>query len=125
MDGQIKKSDWDLDYRFGQQGEETVAKLIETAEVKTDRRWKETGNLYIETQCWSHNYGQWYPSGITATKASHWAFNLDGLVIIIETNRVRLACAQYGREIKCDIPPNFSVGYLITAEDLLRVSRGL
>jgi hypothetical protein len=123
MDSTVKRSDWDLDLRFGLEGESTVAHLIETAEVKTDRRWKQTGNLYIETSCWSHNLGQWYPSGINATKASDWAFNLDGLVVIIETDRVRKACALYGREIKCEIPPNYSVGFLITVEDLLRVSR--
>lgn len=57
----MKNSDWDLDFRFGQAGEVLVNSLltapIETVEVKTDRRWKETGNLYIEVYCWSKRAG--------------------------------------------------------------------
>lgn len=118
-----KRSDWDLDFRFGQYGEQTVANLVETIEVKSDRRWKDTGNLYIETQCWSHNNKCWYQSGINATKASHWAFNLEGLIIIVEVEKIRNAISLFGREIKCEIPPNYSVGFLITVDDLLRIAR--
>ncbi len=49
-----------------------------TIEVKTDLKWKNTGNLYIETVCWSHNNSEWYPSGISTTKAEYWAFVLEG-----------------------------------------------
>jgi len=51
------KSDWDIDLRYGQDGEEYVRRLLtmETVEVKRDRRWKETGNIYIETSCYYVN----------------------------------------------------------------------
>ena len=50
------KSNWDIDLRYGKIGEQYVENLltnVETVEVKRDKRWIETGNIYIETQCWS------------------------------------------------------------------------
>lgn len=119
----MKNSDWDLDFRFGKAGEEMVAHLIETVEVKTDRRWKETGNLYIEIYCWSNNTEGWYPSGLLATKASHWAFNLEGTVLIVSTVVLKDACTRFGRRINCEIPPNQSTGFLITVDNLMESTR--
>lgn len=119
----MKNSDWDLDFRFGQEGEQYVANLIQTVEVKTDRRWKETGNLYIEIYCYSPNTQGWYPSGLLATKASHWAFNLEGTVIIVPTIVLKDACTRFGRRINCEIPPNQSTGFLITVDNLMESTR--
>jgi hypothetical protein len=119
----MKNSDWDLDYRFGKHGEDTVAHLIETAEVKTDRRWKDTGNLYIEIYCYSPNTQGWYPSGLLATKASHWAFNLEGTVVIVPVSVLKDACTKYGKRITCEIPPNQSTGFLIIVNHLLESTR--
>lgn len=119
----MKNSDWDLDFRFGQEGEQYVANLIQTVEVKTDRRWKETGNLYIEIYCWSPNTEGWYPSGLLATKASHWAFNLEGTVLIVPTVVLKDACTKFGRRINCEIPPNQSTGFLITVDNLMESTR--
>jgi hypothetical protein len=115
----MKNSDWDLDFRFGQAGEQYVANLVETIEVKTDRRWKETGNLYIEVYCWSPNTEGWYPWGLSSSKASHWAFNLEGTVLIVPTLVLKDACIKFGRQINCEIPPNQSRGYLITVDNLM------
>jgi hypothetical protein len=119
----MKNSDWDLDFRFGQEGEQYVANLIQTVEVKTDRRWKETGNLYIEIYCWSPNTEGWYPSGLLATKASHWAFNLEGTVLIVPTVVLKDSCTKFGRRINCEIPPNQSTGFLITIDNLMESTR--
>lgn len=119
----MKNSDWDLDFRFGQEGEQYVANLIQTVEVKTDRRWKETGNLYIEIYCWSSNTEGWYPSGLLATKASHWAFNLEGTVLIVPTVVLKDACTKFGRRINCEIPPNQSTGFLITVDNLMESTK--
>ena len=119
----MKNSDWDLDFRFGQEGEQYVANLIQTVEVKTDRRWKETGNLYIEIYCWSPKTEGWYPSGLLATKASHWAFNLEGTVLIVPTVVLKDACTKFGRRINCEIPPNQSTGFLITVDNLMESTR--
>jgi len=123
----MKNSDWDLDFRFGQAGEVLVNSLltapIETVEVKTDRRWKETGNLYIEVYCWSPNTEGWYPSGLSTTKATHWSFVLEGAVLTFPVLVVKDACIKFGRQINCEIPPNQSRGYLITVDNLMESTR--
>ncbi len=115
-------SDFDLDFRFGQLGEQTVANIlsIETVEVKTDRRWKETGNIYIETEFYSVAKEAWVPSGINITKATHWAFNLEDALIIIETPKLLAAIQKYGRSSCTSIQPNPSNGYLIKPEQILQ-----
>lgn len=115
-------SDWDLDFSFGQAGENTVAKLLSdpTVEVKTDRKWINTGNIYIETECWNVTEQRWKPSGIAVSKATHWAFNLEGNIIIVERKVLVKALWDTQNGITCDIPPNPSRGFLIKVSHLLR-----
>ena len=119
-------SDWDLDLRYGQQGEVYVNRLltspIETVEVKRDRRWKETGNLYIETECWSDVLACWYASGISTTKASHWSFILEDSVLTVPTERVSKAVAFYGVRREMNRPEYSTKGFTITVADLLKVT---
>ena len=111
----MKNSDFDIDLKFGKQGEETVANLlsIETVEVKRDARWKETGNLYIETECWYNNSQSWQPSGLSVSKSTHYAFVLEGMVVILPTEDLKTITYDKGRPIECKIEPNPSKGYLI------------
>lgn len=122
----IKRSDFDIDLRYGQEGESYVKQLlnIETIEVKRDKRWKNTGNLYIEVWCWSDNNQEWYSSGLQATKASHWAFVLEEMVVIVPVAQLIETVQKYGNKIECSIPPNYSKGFLIKVNDLLEVARG-
>lgn len=117
----MKDSNWDLDLRAGEVGESKVADLLslDTVEVKTDRRWWETGNVYIETECWYQSSQSWEPSGIRVSKATHWAFVLEDTVLIVPTQRLREVVWSAGRPITCNIPPNPSRGYLITPIALL------
>lgn len=118
----MKNSAFDLDFSFGRAGESLVEELLnggKTVEVKRDRRWHETNNVYIELMCWYQSSQSWEPSGLSVTEASHWAFVLEESVFIIPTNILRLAVNKYGREITCEIPPNKSKGRLITIENLL------
>ena len=121
----MKDSNWDLDLRAGLSGESKVADLLslDTVEVKTDRRWWETGNVYIETECWYQSSQSWEPSGIRVTKATHWAFVLEDTVLIVPTERLRENVWTNGRPIECNIPPNPSRGYLITPVALLAFVR--
>lgn len=114
-------SDFDLDLRKGQLGEQTVANMlsIETVEVKTDLRWKDTGNLYVETMCWHNSTQSWELSGINVSKATHWAFNLDGVVLLIETTLLKKALLRHGSPIECKIEPNPSKGMLIKGYNIL------
>lgn len=122
----IKRSDFDIDLRYGQEGESYVKSLLnlETIEVKRDKRWKNTGNLYIEVWCWSENNSEWYPSGLQVTKASHWAFVLEEMVIIVPVAQLIEAVQKHGNKIECSIPPNYSKGFLIKVNDLLQVAKG-
>ena len=116
------KSDWDLDLRYGQDGEESVRRLltIDTVEVKRDRRWKETGNLYIETSCYYVNDGAFKPSGVLVSKATHFAFVIEDLTILVSKSDLINTVKEYGRNISCKIEPNVSFGYLITIDSLLK-----
>ena len=122
----VKRSDFDLDLRFGQEGESYIKSLlnIETVEVKRDKRWKNTGNLYIEVWCWSDNNQEWYPSGLQTSKATHWAFVLEEMAVIVPVVQLIETVQKYGNKIECSIPPNYSKGFLIKVNDLLEVARG-
>ena len=111
----MKDSNWDLDLRAGEAGESKVADLLslDTVEVKTDRRWWETGNVYIETECWYQSSQSWEPSGIRASKATHWAFVLQTGVLIVPLQDLMDIVYSQGKPIECNIPPNPSRGYLI------------
>ena len=117
-----KLSDFDIDLTKGQAGEASVAKLltIETVEVKTDLKWWRTGNIYIETECWFNASNSWKASGLMTTKATHWALNLEGTVILIETKLLYGAVKMYGTPIECKIEPNPSKGYLIRPSKIMQ-----
>jgi hypothetical protein len=124
----MSRSDFDLDYGYGLQGENLVDALLRganTVEVKRDRRWWDTGNIFIETECYFQTSQSWEQSGLSVTRAEYWAFVLESGVILIPTNHVKYAVKIFGRAITCDIEPNRSKGYLIKAEDLLTAMKEL
>lgn len=118
----MKLSDFDIDFRAGQAGEQSVATMlsIDTVEVKTDLQWHKTGNLYIETEYFSREEQRWVHSGISTTKATHWAFELGGVALVVPTKDLRDIVWQYGSPIACNVPPNPSRGFLIKVIDILQ-----
>ena len=123
-----KLSDFDLDYSFGLEGENLVNELLtggKTVEVKRDRKWWDTGNIFIEVQCWYNATMSWEDSGLAVSKADYWAFVLESGVIIVPTNHVKYAVKVFGKRIECTIEPNNSRGYLITAKDLITAMKEL
>lgn len=122
------KSDFDLDFRYGLEGEQLVNELLtngKTVEVKRDRRWIETGNIYVEHECWYNSSQTWEKSGLSVSKAAYWAFVLEQSVIIVPSFHVDWACRIYGKPITCNIEPNNSRGFLIRPEHLLEASQEL
>lgn len=118
----IDKSSFDLDFSYGREGEKLVEQLLtngKTVEVKRDRRWHQTNNVYIEVECWYVASQSWEPSGLSVTKADYWAFVLEEGVVMVPTDYVRFVVKNWGHEITCEIPPNRSRGYLVTIENLL------
>lgn len=122
----MRNSDFDIDLKFGKVGEDTVANLlsIDTVEVKRDARWKETGNLYIETECWYNASQSWEASGLSVSKATHYAFVLEGMVVIVTTQDLKDITANKGRAIECKIEPNPSKGFLIKLSDIVEHQLG-
>jgi len=124
----VGNSSFDLDFSYGQAGESLVEELLtqgKTIEVKRDRKWHSTGNVYVEVECWYMRTESWEPSGVMVTKAEYWAFVLEKGVLMVPTDHVLYAIKNFGREITCEIPPNRSKGYLITVDDLLTAMRDL
>jgi len=117
-----KFSDFDLDFSKGKEGENLVEEtlLSGTIEVKTDLRWKDTGNLYVETECFYRTSNSWEPSGLSVTKADYWAFVLNGLIVILPTDDLRQVVEFEGTAVDCKIEPNPSRGFLIKPEHILR-----
>jgi hypothetical protein len=119
-------SDFDLDFAYGHEGEQLVREILTgglTVEVKRDRRWVHTGNIYIETSFYSRSTYNWIQSGLMTTKADRWAFVLENLVIIATTDDLKKAIDMYGRPISNEKEPNPSKGFLITVDDLMNVQR--
>jgi len=124
----VKNSSFDLDFGYGRKGEQLVEALLtegKTIEVKRDRKWWDTNNIYIEVECWFNKSKSWEPSGLMVTTAEYWAFVLESGVIMVPTSHVHYAIQHHGREITCEIPPNWSKGFLITVDDLLTAMRVL
>lgn len=123
-----KNSSFDLDFGYGRKGEQLVEELLtegKKVEVKRDRKWWRTNNLYIEVECYFKKSESWERSGLRVTTAEYWAFVLEKSVLIVPTTALNYAVDNFGREITCEIPPNLSKGYLITVEDLLTATRKL
>lgn len=121
-----KNSSFDLDYGFGRKGEQLVDELLtgaRTVEVKRDRKWWITNNIYIEVECFFQKSQAWEPSGLMVTEAEYWAFVLEQSTFIVPTHILKKVVQEFGRDITCEIPPNRSRGKLITVEDLLTGTR--
>jgi hypothetical protein len=122
----VSKSDWDLDLTHGQVGEALVNDLLTggfTVEVKRDRRWAQTGNVYIEISCFSNLENKWKASGLVITKADYWAFVLNETVLMLPTKKVVEACINYGKRVDCKTEPNPSCGYIVKVVDLIAISK--
>lgn len=61
-----------MDLAFGQKYENEFQKIVEgTVEVKTDRLWKKTSNVFIEIE------SRQKPSGLAVSTARYWVFFLE------------------------------------------------
>ena len=72
---------WDAKFKkdelYGKIGEDFVAQLIGTdeikSEVKTERDiWKNSGNIAVEIRCGSKEFGKGRKSGISSTESEVW-----------------------------------------------------
>jgi hypothetical protein len=124
----VRFSDFDLDFSNGKEGEDLVEGILKdiltgTIEVKRDNKWVKTGNIYIETECFFQTSGMYEPSGLSVTKASHWAFVLENFVLILPTEDLKEIVAVEGHPISTDIEPNPTKGFLIKIDNIIRKYR--
>jgi hypothetical protein len=90
----VWRPDFDIDYRYGRQGELLVADVLRQiangdarVEVKTSRfsDWF----LFVEVQQRPRGC-DWRPSGIAATSAEYWAFvKPNGCILLAPTEELR------------------------------------
>lgn len=92
---------WDLDYAAGRQAElwvSDIRKALEedSIEVKLDRRFCDTGNIYVEFEC------KGKPSGIAKTKSKVWVQVLvqDELAIVISTERLKELARKFYKDFR-------------------------
>jgi hypothetical protein len=118
----MANSDWDLDYRDGYEGEQYVHQLlnIQTVEVKTQREWVRTGNVFVEFMQQKQSDPAVSFSGILVSKATHYAFVLEDLVLIVPTDKLFAYCMEYDRVVtnKSSDTPGF--GFLVNTAHLLQ-----
>ena len=124
------KSDWDIDFSRGLKGENLLADIVETSEVKTDYRWQDTKNIYIEYECWYNGPQEWKKSGISVTKAKYWSLVLpikeqQPIVLSIPTELLKRVIECNGRKIECVISDNPSKGYLVKVSDIMNIYSGI
>lgn len=99
MTAGIARKGFDLDLRYGVEREDALANVLtmSTVEVKSDRKCRDTGNVFIEV---SQRSG---PSGLSTTTASHWAIEVyDGVWVLLTTaylKRVVRVAAFHGRKV--------------------------
>lgn len=124
----MKFSDWDIEFAKGKEGEMYVEGILKdilagTIEVKRDVKWIQTGNIFIETECFYQTSGQYELSGLSTTKASHWALVLGDMVLIIPTDDLRQVVQIEGHYIETNIEPNPTKGYLIKVDQIVNKYR--
>lgn len=92
--------DWDLDFSYGKEGEERAEAIIQgmisgTTEVKRDRKFHNTGNIYVEYECLRAD--GWSQSGIRTSQADNWTFILgnSNIAISVQTEDLKLLFDYY------------------------------
>tara|TARA_B110000977_G_scaffold25830_1_gene31940 strand:+ start:15680 stop:16048 length:369 start_codon:yes stop_codon:yes gene_type:complete len=113
------RPEFDKDLKFGQQYENELQEMLEgKIEVKTDRRCKTTGNLFVEIE------SRGKPSGVFSTKSKYYAFCLWEekrklqIWVLIPTKILKKLMKKY--PIKNGGDNWTSKGHIIPKEDLLK-----
>lgn len=125
-----KNSTFAKSLKFGKHFEKLIEEILTKLpiEVKTDKKYKKTGNLYIETK------SRGKQSGINTTTAIYWAFNLYRedfelpTFLFIPTERLKKYVSQlnYIKKNGGDKDgggKKTSEGYLVKAEHLIKINK--
>lgn len=117
--------DFHADLKRGQKGEAFAEALLLSddinVEVKTDFKWKETQNIYIELECYHQSTGKYELSGLNVTTADYWAFVLGKSVLFTKVDCLKRTVELFGREVECVNSGNPSKGRVITPQQLIEM----
>jgi hypothetical protein len=125
--GKDSRYDFTVDLVRGEIAERAAAMILvtESVEVKTKRR--DDSFYYVEYEQNPYGRGDWFPSGIKTTKATHWVFiyceNEVALTVTVdvlkEAGRAAYADHENRREIGGDNPTR---GILVSLDQILAVA---
>ena len=114
-------SDFKYDLKLGVNAENKLGRILENAtiEVKLDKRYKDTGNVYVEYESRGEN------SGITTSQADYYAFDLNNdIYIIIKTEKLKEICRHLYKTrhklVKKGGDSNTSVGVCVPINDIFK-----
>lgn len=120
---------FDINLEEGLAGEGFIKDLLlsvgcKKCEVKTDMRWHETGNIFIETGCWENKHRQFRSSGAFASKSEYWFEVLPGsngipMIIGLPIDILKEAILNHGQPRQQNKSENPSHGYLLKLENLI------
>ena len=128
---------WDLDLSVGEWGENLLVKILQDSgghiEVKTDLKWQDTGNIFVETECFYVNENKVKPSALNTSEAEYYAFVLPWgsgknppMIKLIPTELLKKVVKAKGTKVPANQnKPNPTEGYLITLDDMEGYLRGL
>ena len=116
---------FDVSLTFGQDGEHEVQRLfgVDAADIEVKRSTRNDSTFYIEVQKFS--YGQWVPSGINKTEATHWALTGPTLswTWVVKTDVLKdavLAAIEAGRTPITNYSGTQNTkGYLVTIDQMI------
>lgn len=95
------RPEWDIDLAVGEAHEQHVSSALGLprcqVEVKTDRRWIETGNVFIEVAQLPRGAAEYKPSGIHVTEATYWAFCAGSAISMVPTAVIAEVVSQQDR----------------------------
>lgn len=120
-----KNSTFAKSLEFGEHFEKLLEEILNKLpiEVKTDKKYQDTGNLYIETK------SRGKQSGINTTSAVYWAFNLWRedfelpTFLLIPTERLKKYINEINYLKKNGGDAKTSEGFLVKAEDLIKINK--
>ena len=120
-----KNSTFAKSLEFGEHFEKLLEEILNKLpiEVKTDKMYQDTGNLYIETK------SRGKQSGINTTTAVYWAFNLWRedfelpTFLLIPTERLKKYVNEINYLKKNGGDEKTSEGFLVKAEDLIKINK--
>ena len=122
--GKDSRYDFTIDLEHGELAERVAAQLLCTQSVEVKAKRYDDSIYYVEYEQNPHGRGDWFPSGIKTTKATHWAFiyceNSVGVVVHVDVLReAGRAAAKVKTNWKHTSSDNPTNGIMVSLQQIL------